>query len=142
MSASGFSCGGVEPAQGQGNANCASGVYVGNLHGLQATARVQVEQLREVTYVGGEITSQTAHYLFKADLWGERGWGDMIDMYSNERFRIQIDVLPGGFILTVARSRRRRRRISASAPSSSSHTEGRPTSPGAAAQAPRISPPT
>ena len=31
MSASGFSCGGVEPAQGQGNANCASGVYVGSL---------------------------------------------------------------------------------------------------------------
>lgn len=91
---------------------CASGTYLSDFGGLPARATVSVERRPVVSYdplavggeyllVAGEIRSQTAYYSFTAELYGNRGWGDMVDVLKNERFRIQIDLTVNGFILTA-----------------------------------------
>ncbi len=100
----GADCGGDDTGfdGGSDNPHCASNTYVGNLNGVEATIKVTVEPLVTHTYVQGQLTSPTANYTFTADMMGDRGWGDMVDLLTNERFRIQLDLLPGGGLILTA----------------------------------------
>jgi len=99
--------GGGQPANaGGGTAEatsgaCASGTYAADVNGAQAIARVTYEVLIERTVIAGDITSATARYIFNGDLYGDRGWVDVVTEGSNERFRAQIDVIPQGFVFTA-----------------------------------------
>jgi len=88
------------PGAGITIGDCATNTYVGDLHGAQATARLVIEPLPNYTYVEGEISSDFAYYTFTAEIIGDRGWGDMLDHLTLERFRVQFDVAPNGFYLT------------------------------------------
>ena len=91
---------------------CPAGTFVGDIQGIEATARVQwTEQTsydpsspvpnETYTLVGGEIQSGPYYYTFKADLYGMSGFGDMVDHTDNSQFRIRVDVGDQGFVLTV-----------------------------------------
>jgi hypothetical protein len=100
------------------NGNCPSGTYIGDLGGLPATVRLTAETLPvvetvsgssstsigavgEYLLVGGEISSQTAYYTFTAEFYGPRGFGDVLDHGTNQRFRAQFDLTENGFIFTA-----------------------------------------
>ena len=51
--------------------------------------------------MAGEISSASAYYTFQGDLLGARGWVDVVDHYSNQRFRAQIDLTTTGFYFTA-----------------------------------------
>lgn len=97
----------VKAPIGGGGGGCGSGHYVGNLDGIQAQAALQFEVVRpdaisETIYVGGQVLSPVASYLFKVDIRnGQTGWGEMIDESSGETFQIQIDLFTEGFLLTA-----------------------------------------
>ncbi|TWT46295.1 hypothetical protein RAS1_27480 [Phycisphaerae bacterium RAS1] len=89
--------------------NCPGGVYAGDIGGVQATANVQYEQLPcsscvepGATYLAtaGTVDSGVAQYSFTADIIGTSGYGDMVNLNANERFRIRIDLTSTGFLLT------------------------------------------
>lgn len=80
---------------GLGNGN-----YVGDLNGSRAVANVSFEPLREYTIMAGEIRSNEAYYTFTADIVGTSGYGDILDHADGSRFRIKIDLMADGFILT------------------------------------------
>jgi hypothetical protein len=80
---------------------CSSGTYAGDLGGAPATARVSLEILSEVTYVAGDIRSAVAYYTFQGEAYGDRGWVDVVDHGTNERFRAQVDALADGFLFTA-----------------------------------------
>jgi hypothetical protein len=92
---------GAAESSNAANAHCASGTYAANVNGEQALAKVSYEVLVERTAVAGEISSSSAYYTFTGDLYGDRGWVDVVTHGSNERFRAQIDVIPNGFIFTA-----------------------------------------
>ena len=79
---------------------CAGNTFSGDIGGVQATAVLTFEEFRDYTLWSGQINSGPYVYTFTADVIGDRGWGDMVDHFDNSRFRIQIDVLPDGFLLT------------------------------------------
>jgi hypothetical protein len=75
--------------------------YVANLHGAPATAVVTYEELYSYVLMTGRIESAQAAYSFHADIYGDGGYGEMLDEHRGERFRIQIQNLTSnGFILT------------------------------------------
>ena len=74
--------------------------YVGDLHGIQARAKVSFEPLREYTLMAGEIRSRVARYSFTADIVGTSGYGEMLDQVRNERFKVKIDLTRDGFTVT------------------------------------------
>lgn len=76
--------------------------FVGNLQGMQAVATVEFEQLHNYVLMEGDVKSQNGNYAFSADIYGDGGYGDMVDRMTGERFRIQIQNLaPAGFALVV-----------------------------------------
>ncbi len=76
--------------------------FVADFHGVPATASVEFEQLYSYARMSGEIRSPQAWYVFTADIYGDGGYGDMVDRLAGETFRIQIQSLSeAGFILTA-----------------------------------------
>jgi hypothetical protein len=75
--------------------------YIANLHGAPAVASITFQQLYSYVYMSGEIRSNQAAYSFHADIYGDGGYGEMLDQYRGERFQIQIQNLTTvGFTLT------------------------------------------
>jgi hypothetical protein len=75
--------------------------YMANLHGAPAVAAITFQQLYSYVYMSGDIRSAQAAYSFHADIYGDGGYGEMLDQYRGERFQIQIQNLnAAGFILT------------------------------------------
>jgi hypothetical protein len=66
--------------------------YMGNIHGAQAIAQISFEPLRDFTVMAGRIQSGPYVYTFRADIVGRSGYGDMLDHYTQSRFRIRIDL--------------------------------------------------
>jgi hypothetical protein len=64
--------------------------YIADLHGAPATADITFQQLYSYVLMSGEIRSTQGTYTFRADIYGDSGYGDMVDVYQRERFRIQI----------------------------------------------------
>ena len=79
--------------------------YLVDLHGETGHADVDWDVINsEWVVMSGQITSPTAHYSFQGDITGpalDRGWVDVVDLDTNDRFRAQIDMIPDGFILTA-----------------------------------------
>jgi hypothetical protein len=74
--------------------------FSADLHGLPAVATVEFEQLYSYTVMAGEISSAQASYSFSADIYGDGGYGDMVDRVAGGSFRIQIQNLSeAGFVL-------------------------------------------
>jgi hypothetical protein len=96
--ADGGGCGGGEgpPLERGGERS-----YVTELNGLPAVATLTFEPLVTHTRVDGIIESSTARYVLGADVVGESGYGDMVDVGLNERMRIHLAFSTDGFRLTV-----------------------------------------
>lgn len=75
--------------------------FVADLHGAPATAIVTFEKLYSYVLMSGQIRSAQAAYTFRADIYGDGGYGEMFDEYRREQFRIQVQNLSAeGFVLT------------------------------------------
>jgi len=108
--APGGEAGGAPESGAGGVGNCFAGELVGDVGGVQATARVTFEQLPcsgcvdpTATYLvmAGEIVSGAFYYTFTADVYGASGYGDMLDYADGSTFRIRIDLAGDGFALTT-----------------------------------------
>lgn len=76
--------------------------FVGDLQGMQAVAVVEFEQLYSYVVMEGEVKSRTGRYTFSADIYGDGGYGEMVDRMTGDSFRVQIQNLsPAGFALVV-----------------------------------------
>jgi hypothetical protein len=104
--------GGAGAGAGGGGGYCPGNVFVGTISGLDATANVQWSQQPSFTptspilgesYIQmvGEITSGQFYYTFIAELYSPTGYGDMVDYVGGTTFRIRIDLIADGFILTA-----------------------------------------
>ena len=72
-----------------------------DLNGAPAVAIIEFQQLYSYVYMRGNVRSAQAAYSFHADIYGDGGYGEMLDEYRMERFQIQIQNLTqDGFILT------------------------------------------
>ncbi len=79
---------------------CPSNTFVGDIEGMSGQARLAYEVGLSVIYVGGEITSETAHYYFSGcELYRDTYTGmptnnvcyvDVTGMYTGERFRAEL----------------------------------------------------
>ncbi len=97
--------------------SCAQGMLFGDINGLEATAFVSADVLRQglgvsldpsEVFVGnayirfaGEIRSGPYSYIFAADIYGASGFGDMVSYADGSSFRIRIDLQPNGFLLAT-----------------------------------------
>jgi hypothetical protein len=55
----------------------------------------------DTTYISGDIRSASAYYTFNGEGWNGRGWVDVVDHGTNQRFRAQMDAIPNGFLFTA-----------------------------------------
>ncbi len=65
-------------------------------------AGIWVETIGQYLLLAGQATNAYANYLFQAELSnGVWGYGEMVDTLTGERFRIRLDLIPEGFILST-----------------------------------------
>lgn len=74
--------------------------YVGELNGLRAGAVVSFEALPDYVLVAGRIQSAAASYAFGCDLYGDTGYGTIVDLGNGTRWQIKVQVFRDGFALT------------------------------------------
>jgi hypothetical protein len=74
--------------------------YVGDLNGLRADAVVSFEALPDYVLAAGRIQSSAASYTFGADLYGDTGYGTIVDLGNGTRWQIKFQVYRDGFALT------------------------------------------
>ena len=73
--------------------------FVGDLQGLRADAVVSFERLPEYVLAAGVIQSRTAKYTFTADIYGDSGFGTIVDHRGGARWQIKIQLFNKGFAL-------------------------------------------
>ncbi len=112
----------TSPAWAQPAGNVVTWMFQGDIEGVQTQVAVSFEQLPRIgvtpstttaagiwvetigqyLLLAGQATNAYANYLFQAELSnGVWGYGEMVDTLTGERFRIRLDLIPEGFILST-----------------------------------------
>lgn len=73
--------------------------FVGDLQGVRADAVVAFEPLPDYVRAAGLIQSKSAKYSFTADLYGDSGFGTILDLGAGTRWQIKIQLFKKGFAL-------------------------------------------
>jgi hypothetical protein len=73
--------------------------FVGDVNGERADAAVSLERMREYVLAAGRIQSRSALYGFTADIYGDSGFGTILDYGNGSRWQIKIQVVADGFAL-------------------------------------------
>jgi hypothetical protein len=74
--------------------------YLADFHGEPAIAVITLEELNSHMVMTGEIRSAQASFSFRADIYGDGGYGEMVDEYRRDKFLIQVQNLSSiSFIL-------------------------------------------
>lgn len=75
---------------------------VGTVPAEASPAGIWVETVGQYLLLAGEAVNPYARYLFTAELSnGVWGYGEMIDLGTGTRFRIRVDLIPEGFVLST-----------------------------------------
>jgi hypothetical protein len=67
--------------------------YMANLQGAPAVATITFQQLYSYVYKSGNVRSARAAYSFHADIYGDGGYGQMLDEYRGSAFRSRCRIL-------------------------------------------------
>jgi len=75
--------------------------YVGSIAKTQAVANVRFERFRRYVSMTGQVSSGAYQYAFEVNIVGNSGYGTMVSLRENTRFRVHVQLTANGFVLTA-----------------------------------------